>query len=70
MDGHVEFFGEFLQFDFPETHTAAIATTPVGHDQQLGSLWVEPNSHSLPPAANSRNGEFGGVMVDPDAYAT
>ena len=63
-------FGKFLNFDFPEAHTAAVATAPIGCDKQFLGFRIESNSHALPPAANGRHGELGGVMVNPDAYPT
>ncbi len=70
MDGHGEFFSKLLNFDFPEAHAAAVATTPIGCNQQFIGLRIESYPHALPPAANSRDGELGSVMVDPDAYPT
>jgi hypothetical protein len=66
MDGHGEFFSQVLNFDFPEA--AAVAKTPFGCNQQFIGLRMEFNPHALPPAANSRDGDLGTVMVDPDAY--
>lgn len=68
MDDHIEFARKLLDFDFPETHPAAIALSTIGCDHQFIRMWVEFHSHTLPPTANGRNSKLCGVMVDSDTY--
>ena len=68
MDDHIEFASKLLDFDFPETHPAAIAPSTIGCDHQFIRMWVEFHSHTIPPTANGRNGKLCGAMVDSDTY--
>ena len=49
---------------------ATVAAAAAAEDQELGGLGITRLTEALPPAFDGGGGEFGGVVVDPDAHPT
>lgn len=62
-DGEAGGGGETGQLDFPEPVAGPVGAAPVGAYQQPVGVGVGGPAHGLPPAAQSGNGEGGGVVV-------
>ena len=65
-DGQSGLGGEFGEFDFPGPDPVAVGSAAVGADQQPVGVGVAVLADGFPPAAQCRDGERGGVVVDTD----
>ena len=58
--------GQFGELDLPGADPVSVGAAAVGADQQPVRVGVAIFADGLPPAAQGRDGERGGVVVDPD----
>ena len=59
---------QLLQRHFPQTAAAAVAATPVGHDQQLPGMRIMLGAHLVPPTADGLQGKPGGIVIHADTH--
>ena len=60
--------GELLQLHLPQPTATAVGTAPVGRDQQPPRLRIRHAAHLQPPPPERLHGEYGGVVILPDAH--
>ena len=67
-DRDAEFAGEPGQFHFPQPQPVPVGAAGVGGDQQAPRIGVSLPAQRVPPAADRRHGERGGVAVGADRH--
>jgi len=63
-DRQAGLIGELLQFPFPQAHARAIASSPIGTDEQPLGLRILELADRVPPAANAFHCEGGRLVVN------
>ncbi|SFN15985.1 hypothetical protein SAMN05421863_11173 [Nitrosomonas communis] len=70
LNGHPQFVCEFLQLYTPQAHPVTIAASTVGCDQQAFGLGIKRLPPLPPPAADTFDGQFSGVVINADTHLT
>src|SRR3954469_20382088 len=68
LDLDAELIGQLLQLAFPQAIPVAAAT--IRRNQHAAGLGIAWMTHFFPPAPDAFDGEFGGVVIDPNADPT
>src|SRR5271166_304417 len=68
LDYQVQLVGQLLQLQAPQANPVAVAAAALGRNQQTAGVWIARMAHFPPPAPNAFDGEFGRVVIDPNAH--
>src|SRR4051812_12790887 len=67
LDLDAELIGQLLQLAFPQADPISVATATIRRNQHAAGLGIAWMTHFFPPAPDAFDGEFGGVVIDPNA---
>src|SRR4051794_3896737 len=65
LDLDAELIGQLLQLAFP--HPRPVGAATIRRNQHAAGLGIAWMTHFFPPAPDAFDGEFGGVVIDPNA---
>src|SRR3954447_13031870 len=67
LDRDAELIGQLLQLAFPQANPISVAAATIRRNQHAAALGIAWMTHFFPPAPDAFDGEFGGVVIDPNA---
>src|SRR4051794_12247380 len=70
LDLDADPIGQLLQPAFPQANPISVAAATIRRNQHAAGLGIAWMTHFFPPAPDAFDGEFGGVVIDPNADPT
>src|SRR3954464_2032321 len=67
LDLDAELIGQLLQLAFPQADPIPVAAATIRRNQHAAGRGIAGMTHFFPPAPDAFDGEFGGVVIDPNA---
>jgi len=67
LDRDAELIGQLLQLAFPQADPIPVAAATIRRNQHAAGRGIAGMTHFFPPAPDAFDGEFGGVVIDPNA---
>src|SRR3954467_1665965 len=70
LDLDAELIGQLLQLAFPHADPIPVGAATIRRNQHAAGLGIAWMTHFFPPAPDAFDGEFGRVVIDPNADPT